>query len=285
MLFRSKLAKAELVMLMGVSGACRERITTRCLALQKVFYFVPEFWDIICRGCSVKNFLDTPLLRYDYNYNRQRSHFVKRMCDIVFSALLLVLLSPLFLISAVAIKLEDGGPVFFRQERVTRDGKVFPIVKFRSMVVDAERYGALPATQNDPRITKVGALLRRYRIDEFPQLINILLGQMSFVGPRPERTLHEMIYEKQLPEFKYRLRVKGGLTGYAQVYGKYNTTPEDKLKLDMLYIENQSLVLDFKLILLTIKIMFKPEATEGFDQTRSEAINRQDRTRQGDAQP
>ena len=166
--------------------------------------------------------------------------------------------------------------MFFLQKRVTQDGKVFPIVKFRSMVVDAERYGALPATQNDPRITKVGAILRRYRIDETPQLINILLGQMSFVGPRPERTLHETLYEQDLPEFKYRLRVKGGLTGYAQVYGKYNTSPEDKLKLDMLYIENQSLVLDVKLILLTIKIMFSPESTEGFDQGRSKDINRQD---------
>ena len=267
----------ETIMFMGISPEDRDRLAQHCLSQRKVFYFVPEFADIIYHGCTVKNFLDTPLMRYEYNFDRHRNYVVKRVFDLVFSAVLLVLLSPVFLVSAIAIKLEDHGPVFFLQKRVTQDGKVFPIVKFRSMVVDAERYGALPATQNDPRITKVGAILRRYRIDETPQLINILLGQMSFVGPRPERTLHETLYEQDLPEFKYRLRVKGGLTGYAQVYGKYNTSPEDKLKLDMLYIENQSLVLDVKLILLTIKIMFKPESTEGFDQTRSEAINREDR--------
>jgi len=179
--------------------------------------------------------------------------------------------------AAIAIHLEDRGPVFYRQERVTLDGKSFNILKFRSMVVDAERYGAIPATENDPRITRVGRLLRKVRIDELPQLLNILAGHMSFVGPRPERVLHVALYEQQVPEFKYRLRVKGGLTGYAQVYGKYNTSPEDKLKLDMLYIENQSLLLDFKLVLLTIKILFSPESTEGFDKDRSDSIHRQDR--------
>ena len=202
---------------------------------------------------------------------------IKRLCDIVFSLLFLILLSPVMLVAAIAIHLEDRGPVFYRQERVTLDGKSFNILKFRSMVVDAERYGAIPATENDPRITRVGRLLRKTRVDELPQLLNILAGQMSFVGPRPERLLHATLYAQQVPEFNYRLRVKGGLTGYAQVYGKYNTSPEDKLKLDMLYIENQSLLLDFKLALLTIKIIFSPESTEGFDKDRSERINRRDR--------
>lgn len=273
--------ECEAVIFMGIDANRRALYMERCLEQRKVFFFVPEFADIICRGCTVKNFLDTPLMRYDYNYDKRRSYTVKRACDIVFSLLFLVVLSPLMLLAAVAIHLEDRGPVFYRQKRVTLDGETFNILKFRSMVVDAEKYGAVPATQNDPRITRVGALLRKTRIDETPQLINILLGQMSFVGPRPERTLHMTIYEQQVPEFKYRLRVKGGLTGYAQVYGKYNTSPEDKLKLDMLYIENQSLLLDFKLVMLTIKIMFRPESTEGFDQGLSRDINRQDREGSG----
>ena len=279
--FEARIEDVGTVMLMGVSTENRNRLVHLCLAHRKEFFFVPDFVDIICRGCLIKNFVDTPLLRYDYNYDRYRNLVVKRVFDIVLSAILLVVLSPVFLISAIAIKLEDRGPVFFFQDRVTRDGRVFRIIKFRSMIVDAEAMGAQPATQNDPRITKVGAIMRKYRIDEMPQLINILLGHMSFVGPRPERTLHERLYEEHLPEFKFRLRVKGGLTGYAQVYGKYNTSPEDKLKLDMLYIENQSLVLDFKLILLTIKIMFKPESTEGFDSERSARINRMDQQNSG----
>ena len=267
----------DTVMLMGVSPESRDALIHLCLARRKVFYFVPDFIDIICRGCEVANYLDTPLLKYDYNYDRQRNLIIKRVCDIVLSTFFLVVLSPIFLVSAIAIKLEDHGPVFYCQDRVTLAGKVFRIVKFRSMIVDAESNGARPATQDDPRITRVGRILRKYRIDEMPQFVNVLLGQMSLVGPRPERTLHETLYEQQLPDFKYRLRVKSGLTGYAQVYGKYNTSPEDKLKMDMLYIENQSLLLDFQLILLTIKIMFKSEATEGFDENRSETINREDR--------
>lgn len=267
---------SEAVIFTGIDANQRARLMERCLEQRKVFFFVPEFADIICRGCTVKNFLDTPLMRYDYNYDKRRSYTVKRACDIVFSLFFLVVLSPVMLISAIAVHMEDKGPVFYRQERVTLDGRTFNIWKFRSMVVDAEKYGAVPATENDPRITKVGRILRSTRIDETPQLFNILLGHMSFVGPRPERILHVAIYQEQVPEFKYRLRVKGGLTGYAQVYGKYNTSPEDKLKLDMLYIENQSLLLDFKLVMLTIKIMFSPESTEGFDQGRSKDINRQD---------
>ena len=266
----------DAIIFVGVEPGRRARYMERCLEQRKVFFFVPEFADILCRGCSVKNFLDTPLMRYDYNYEKRRSYVIKRGCDIVFSLAFLLLLSPVLLVAAIAIHLEDGGPVFYRQERVTLDGRTFNILKFRSMVVDAERYGAIPAMQNDPRITRVGRVLRTTRLDEMPQLINILRGQMSFVGPRPERILHVTLYQRQVPEFKYRLRVKGGLTGYAQVYGKYNTSPEDKLKLDMLYIENQSLLLDFKLVMLTIKTMFSPEATEGFDRKKSDAIHRAD---------
>jgi lipopolysaccharide/colanic/teichoic acid biosynthesis glycosyltransferase len=174
-------------------------------------------------------------------------------------------LSPLLIGVSLAIKIEDGGPIFYKQKRVTRNGKRFDILKFRSMIVDAEKNGVTPATDHDPRITKVGKFIRAYRIDELPQLLNILKGEMSIVGPRPERVEHVEKYTKYVPEFVYREKVKGGLTGYAQVFGKYNTTALDKLKFDLMYIEDYSLFLDFKIILMTIRILFEKESTEGFD--------------------
>ena len=151
--------------------------------------------------------------------------------------------------------------------------KVFKIHKFRSMIVDAEKDGAKPAEENDPRITPVGKFLRASRLDELPQLIDILVGDMSFVGPRPERIEHVQQYSEEVPEFVYRLKVRGGLTGYAQLYGKYNTTPYDKLQLDLMYIQNYSFLLDIRLILMTVKIMFMKESTEGFTKENSEKIN------------
>ena len=173
------------------------------------------------------------------------------------------------LIVAVAIKLYDGGPVLFKQERCTINGKIFKIHKFRSMIVDAEKEGkSIPATEHDPRITPVGNIIRKLRIDELPQMIDILQGNMSIVGPRPERVEHVEAYTEDIPEFKYRLKVKGGLTGYAQIYGKYNTTAYDKLKLDLMYIQNYSLRLDIRLIFMTVKIMFMKESTEGFEKDK-----------------
>ena len=170
------------------------------------------------------------------------------------------------IIVAIAIKIEDGGPVFYKQKRVTINGRIFEILKFRSMIKDAEKDGeSRPATDHDPRITKVGAVIRALRIDELPQILNILKGDMSIVGPRPERVEHMDQYGKDIPEFDFRLKVKGGLTGYAQIYGKYNTSPYDKLRLDMMYIENYSLMLDLKLVLTTLRILLKKESTEGFD--------------------
>jgi lipopolysaccharide/colanic/teichoic acid biosynthesis glycosyltransferase len=178
------------------------------------------------------------------------------------------------LIAAIAVKVEDGGDVFFKQARVTRGGKVFNIVKFRSMVMNAEKDGKpRPAIEGDPRITRVGRFIRKTRIDELPQLFNILAGQMSLVGPRAERVEHVELYTKKIPEFKYRLSVKAGLTGYAQIYGKYNTSAQDKLLLDLLYIEKQSLVVDAKIMFLTIKTVFTSESTEGFTDETSKRIN------------
>ena len=167
------------------------------------------------------------------------------------------------------IKMYDGGPVFFLQERVTKDRKRFMIYKFRSMIVDAEKNGMRRATNHDDRITPVGKFIRATRIDELPQLINIIKGDMSIVGPRPERWELDSAYTEKIPEFGSRLKVRAGLTGYAQEFGKYNTTPEDKLKWDLLYINQRSLLLDLKIILYTVKILFVPESTEGFEEDES----------------
>jgi lipopolysaccharide/colanic/teichoic acid biosynthesis glycosyltransferase len=178
------------------------------------------------------------------------------------------------LIIALAIKLEDGGPVFYKQKRVTIGGNTFDILKFRSMIVNAEELGiSIPATGNDPRITKVGKVIRAMRIDELPQILNILKGDMSIVGPRPERVEHVEKYTELIPEFKYRLKVKGGLTGYAQIYGKYNTSAYDKLRMDLMYIEGYSFLLDLKLIITTIRILFSKESTEGFEKQDNQQTN------------
>ncbi|MCR4650855.1 MAG: sugar transferase [Lachnospiraceae bacterium] len=247
-----------------LSPGLRSDWIRRCLNDTKIFYLTPEIEDIAFQGCSPKQLLDTPLVKYDYAYMRLSQRFIKRLCDIIFSILLLVLASPFMLVTAIIIKLQDGGPVFFTQRRYTKDMKEFTIYKFRSMIVDAEKNGVRPCEKDDDRITAFGRFIRATRLDELPQLFNIIKGDMSFVGPRPERVEHVHKYTAELPEFRYRLSVKGGLTGYAQIYGKYNTSAYDKLRLDLMYIENQSFFLDFKLCLLTLKVIFERESTEGF---------------------
>ncbi|MBO5836725.1 MAG: sugar transferase, partial [Oscillospiraceae bacterium] len=178
---------------------------------------------------------------------------------------------PIFLIIALCVKGYDGGPVFFRQERLTKDGKVFKVYKFRSMRVEKEKKEYCLTRKNDDRVTPVGKILRNIHFDELPQLINILKGEMSFVGPRPECPGLAAEYKESIPEFDFRLKMKAGLTGFAQVYGKYNTTPYDKLKLDLTYIENYSFMLDLKLLILTFKILFQKENTEGIEQWQTTA--------------
>jgi lipopolysaccharide/colanic/teichoic acid biosynthesis glycosyltransferase len=192
--------------------------------------------------------------------------FVKRLFDIVISVCVLFLLWPVMFVTAVLIKVYDNGPVLYKQKRLTIHGKMFTVYKFRSMVVDAEGDGvARLAKQKDGRITPVGRIIRKIRIDELPQLFNVIKGDMSIVGPRPERPEIAAQYEKAFPEFSYRLKVKAGLTGYAQVVGRYNTDPYDKLMWDLMYIESYSFLLDIKLILMTIKILFIPESTQGIE--------------------
>lgn len=239
---------------------------------RKTFYMSPRVEDIMLQGCVPKHLLDTPLMKYDYKYENKRSYYAKRLLDVALSLFILALFSPVLLLIALLIKIEDGGPVFFKQARCTKDARVFDILKFRSMVVDAEKNGVTPCTDGDSRITKVGRIIRKTRMDEMPQFINILKGDMSIVGPRPERVEHVTQYTKEVPEFAYRMKVLGGLTGYAQIYGKYNTSAYDKLRLDLLYIENQSLTLDLKLILLTVRTVFTPESTEGFEEEKSKEM-------------
>ena len=218
---------------------------------------------------------DTPLLLFRNRGLTVEQQAVKRLFDLVCSALGLIILSPVFLLIAVLIKGYDGGPVFYKQERLTQDGKIFSVYKFRSMRVDSEKYGARLAMKNDSRVTPVGRVLRNIHFDELPQLLNIVKGEMSLVGPRPERPEIAAQYEEEIPEFSYRLKVKAGLTGYAQVYGKYNTTPYDKLKLDLTYIENYSFFLDLQLIATTVKILFQKENTEGVEQWQVTAATKE----------
>lgn len=244
----------------------RNLVLKKCYDRSIRVYMIPKITDILIRSSEELNLFDTPILLSKNMGPQIDQLIIKRIIDIVFSIILLILTLPLFLIIAIAIKLESKGNAFYTQKRLTKDGEVFDILKFRTMVSDAEKDGkARLSTKSDSRITKVGHILRLTRLDELPQLINIMYGQMSLVGPRPERPEIAAQYEKEIPEFTMRLKMKAGLTGYAQVHGKYNTTPYDKLKLDLTYIRNYSLWMDFKLILMTPKVLFMKEATEGVD--------------------
>ncbi len=198
--------------------------------------------------------------------------FFKRIIDICGGFVGCILTGIVFLFVAPCIYVKSPGPIFFAQVRVGKNGKLFKIYKFRSMCVDSEKNGARLASKHDSRITPVGKVLRNLHLDELPQLFNVFLGEMSLVGPRPERKVIMHEYQREIPEFYYRLKVKAGLTGYAQVYGKYNTTPYDKLKLDLFYIENYSLLLDIKLLFMTVKIFFQKEVSEGVDDDQKNAL-------------
>lgn len=224
----------------------------------------PKISDIIIQSSNKLHIFDTPLILCKNQGLTYEQKLFKRIFDISISLFALILLSPIMIFVAALIKFYDGGPIIFKQKRLTVDNRVFDVYKFRSMIVDAELDGkARLASQNDSRITPVGKVIRKLRLDELPQLFNILIGDMSIVGPRPERPEIAEQYIKIMPEFEYRTKVKAGLTGYAQVNGKYNTAPYDKLKLDLMYIGNYSILMDIKLILMTVKILFMPESTEG----------------------
>lgn len=250
----------------------RNRLLKQCYGQNIRTYAVPKISDILLRTSNELNIFDSPLyLSRNYDGLTLDQMFVKRFEDIIVSLLFLFLSSPFFLLIAVMIKFSDHGPVFYTQDRLTKGGKCFKILKFRTMVVDAEKEtGPVKAGEKDPRVLPVGRFLRATRMDELPQLINILKGDMSMVGPRPERPELARTITKNIPEFEYRLKVKAGLTGYAQIYGRYCTTSYDKLKLDLTYIRNYSIIMDFKIMLMTPKVLLMKESTEGFEEGKWE---------------
>ena len=273
---KKRILDFQAVIIGDIPAVERNDVLKYCYAKKVRAYVIPKISDIILMGADRIHVFDTPFMLsrgYTLSFDQR---FGKRTLDIILSVLLLIAASPFMLLTALAIKLYDHGPVFYSQVRCTKGGKEFAIYKFRSMIVDAEKKGGVQlAKEHDERITPVGRVIRAARIDELPQLFNILKGDMSFVGPRPERPELIEEYSQEMPEFVFRMRVKAGLTGYAQVYGKYNTTPYDKLKLDLFYIENYSFWTDMKLILMTVKTIFKPASTEGIEQEQTNALKEQ----------
>lgn len=261
----SEMEQCDAVLLNDLPSKDKNRLLKKCFEMDKRAYITPKLSDIMVKNSEDLNLVDTPIYLFRNSGIPRWKLAVKRLFDIVSSSLVLVILSPLFAVIAFLIHHEDGGPVFFRQERVTQNGRRFMILKFRSMIVDAEKDGRPhPAGEEDPRITKTGKFIRKTRIDEFPQLVNIIKGDMSVVGPRPERWEHVEKYTEDIPEFRLRLKAKAGLTGLAQVYGKYNTSALDKLKMDLMYIESFSLFMDVQILFETVRVLFQGESTEGF---------------------
>lgn len=266
-----KIGQHDAILISDLPAKQRNDILKYCYDIDKRIYMLPKITDIIVSSSDQIHLFDNvAYISKNYGLTADQS-IVKRILDILLSVILIILTSWLMGIIAVAIKIDDHGPVFYRQNRLTMNGKVFRIIKFRSMRVDAEKQGPQLSTKHDDRITRVGRVLRASHMDELPQLFNVLAGDMSMVGPRPERPEISREYTRNVPEFNYRLKVKAGLTGYAQVYGRYNSTPYNKLRLDLTYIQNYSIWLDIKCIVMTIKILFQSEVREGIDDDRKTA--------------
>ncbi|MBQ9122663.1 MAG: exopolysaccharide biosynthesis polyprenyl glycosylphosphotransferase [Lachnospiraceae bacterium] len=270
------LGEYDAVVVWDIDDNDRNQILKFCYGQSIRMYIMPKIPDVIMKGAEELHIFDTPMfLTREYVLSIEQ-RFAKRLIDLVCSLILFVIASPFMLLTALAVKLYDGGPVLYKQVRCTRGGREFNILKFRSMRVDAEKDGvARLSSKGDSRVTPVGKFIRKVRLDELPQLINIIKGDMSFIGPRPERPEIIKQYLEVMPEFEYRMKVKAGLAGYAQVYGKYNTTPYDKLKLDLAYIENYSVWLDLKLMLLTLKVLLWPDSTEGVEVNQITALNKE----------
>jgi len=265
----------EAVMMWDVPTSIRNKIFKYCYEKSVDVYVMPKISDIILNGSQTLHLFDTPLLLTKSTPMEPEQVAVKRIFDVLFAFIILVIVSPIMFLTAICIKLYDGGPVFYKQTRCTQGQKYFTMYKFRSMIEEAEQDGiARLATKNDDRITPIGRIIRKVRVDELPQLFNVISGMMSFVGPRPERPEIIERYTKAMPEFVYRTKVKSGITGYAQIYGKYNSLPYDKLKLDLYYMEHYSIWLDLKLIILTLKILLTLESTEGVDEGNLTPIER-----------
>lgn len=266
---KETILKHEAVFLAGIPDTEEARLEAFCYKHNKTIYLLAELEDVIISTAQQSILDDTPFLYIHRTEPTLVQLFVKRLCDIVISFLGLILTSPIMLVTALLLKLSGNGSVFFHQKRATINGRVFEIVKFRTMYPDSrDEADLVSARKNDARVTPLGKFLRKYRIDELPQLYNVLCGEMSIVGPRPEMLENVDRYTREVPEFRYRQQMKAGLTGLAQIEGKYNTSPKDKAILDLLYIENFSLAYDWKLILRTLTIFFRRDSTEGFSEKR-----------------
>ncbi len=263
---------SETVILSGLPAEDQMRILHQCYDLQKDVLCRAQLEDIMLSNARQVIVDDAAFLSMDYRKITILQRLIKRGMDILFSALVLLVLSPLMAVIALCIHFEDGGKVIFRQKRMSVNGRIFTICKFRTMSEAASSSKhQVSASADDARITKIGHFLRRTRLDELPQFWNILKGDMTLVGPRPEMLENVEKYKQQLPAFVYREKMKAGLTGYAQIEGRYNTTPEDKLMLDLMYIESFSIWLDIKLLFRTLTVFFKSDSTEGFAQSQDDA--------------
>jgi exopolysaccharide biosynthesis polyprenyl glycosylphosphotransferase len=251
----------------------KEDVVRICLELGKDVYVVPDLYDILLHRARLGRLDDVMILRVESLSIDKGQQLVKRVFDAVLALALLVILSPLILVISSAIMLTSSGSPFYSQERIGWRGKPFKLLKFRTMIQDAERdTGPVLTWEGDPRITKVGRILRSLRLDELPQLINVLQGDMSFVGPRPERPFFVEQFNDRIRDYRYRLQVKPGITGLAQIEGRYSTNPEDKLKYDLYYIRSFSLLLDLQIILRTLKVAFTPDKANGLARPGGSAI-------------
>ena len=270
---RKEVEGCEVLFSVGSHAEITNGLAKLCVEMGIIGYFMPRLGHIVMTGAEYMSHFSLPVMRVRRAGGHSEYRFFKRAFDMFAASVGIVVASPIMLATAIAIWMEDHGPVFYRQVRLTKNGREFKILKFRSMTVNAEQDGvARLAGQNDSRITKVGHFIRACRIDELPQLFNILLGDMSIVGPRPERPEIAQQYQETLPEFALRLQVKAGLTGLAQVYGRYNTEPYYKLQMDLMYINDMSFLKDLQLILATIKILFIKDSTQGIAQGQETAL-------------
>ena len=272
------LAGYDAIFVAGVNSHCRNGVLKYCKEKNIHGFFLPHVGDMIMQEAQHIQSFDSPVLFVTRTILKPEYRIIKRVFDFTASLAGLIILSPIMLLTALAIRLYDHGPALYKQVRLTRDGKEFRILKFRSMRVDAEKDGIarLSTGDKDDRITPIGRFVRKCRLDELPQLFNILIGDMSIVGPRPERPEIAEQYYKTIPDFKLRLQVKAGLTGYAQVYGKYNIDPYEKLQFDLLYIRNMGVLTDLKLMFATVGILAKSESTKGIENSQITAIDYQE---------
>ena len=283
----TQLESAEAVFLSGIRSHERNIFLKYCVEQDIQAYVLPSVGDVLMSGAKRVHMFHLAMLQVGRYRPSPVYLFCKRVFDIVGSGLAMILLSPVFLGTAIAIKLTDGGPVIYKQERLTKDGRVFWLHKFRSMRVDAEKDGVarLSSGENDDRITPVGRRIRKLRIDELPQLFDVFVGALSIVGPRPERPQIAEEYCRVMPEFRLRLQAKAGLTGYAQVYGKYNTPPGEKLRMDLMYIAKPGFVEDLRICFATVKILFMPESTEGIREGATTAMEPEQTPKNSEEEP